>query len=91
MKPQQALIDQVLAERPEPTVALNPLTGLHLDDLKEIFSKTALQGARQPLILSKHLSNHARKLVDILARRADYAPDRSDSRFRDDSWNENGG
>jgi poly[(R)-3-hydroxyalkanoate] polymerase subunit PhaC len=91
MNKQQTLIDQVLSERPEPTVALNPLTGLHLDDLKEIFSRTALQGARQPLILGKHLSSHARKLVDILARRAEYAPDRSDSRFRDHSWTENGG
>ena len=91
MKSQQALIQKVLEERPEPTVALNPLTGLHLDDLKDIFSKTAVQGARQPLILAKHAANHTRKLVDILARRADLAPQKADSRFRDDAWRDNGG
>jgi polyhydroxyalkanoate synthase len=91
MSDQKSLIQQVLEERPEPTVALNPLTGLHLDDVKEIFSRTALQGARQPLILVEHLSNHARKLVDILARNSDLVPDNSDRRFGDDAWRDNGG
>lgn len=76
-------------EPPEPTVALNPLTGLHLDDIVEIVSTTAAQGARQPLILTKHLANHGRKLVDILARRAEIAPDSRDPRFRDDAWRSN--
>ena len=91
MNNREGLLQQLQQEYPEATVALNPLTGLHLDDLKEIFSRTALQGARQPLLLGKHLSSHARKLAEILARKADFEPEKSDSRFRDGVWKENGG
>ena len=81
---------QILEQRREPTVALNPLTGLHLDDLKQIAARMLLQGASQPLMLGKHLASHGSKLVDILLRRASFEPDTSDSRFRDDAWHKNG-
>jgi len=64
------------------------MTGLHLDDLREIATRTALQGVRQPLILGKHLSGHARKLVDILASAGEYSPEPGDTRFRDEAWQE---
>jgi len=86
----EELIRQVLEERPEPTVALTPFTGLHFDDLKEIASRTALQGVRQPLILGKHLTSHARKLVEILASGSEYSPEQGDARFRDEAWQESG-
>ena len=66
MSKQAAVIQELLAERQEQTLALNPLTGFHLDDVREIFARMALQGVRQPLILGKHLSSHLRKLVNIL-------------------------
>ena len=82
----KAAINRTLADQAEPTVALNPLTGLHLEDIAEIVTTTAAQGARQPLLLARHLSAHGRKLVDILARRADFAPEQGDSRFTDEAW-----
>lgn len=78
-----------VAESPESTVALNPLTGVQLEDLAKTFATTAMQGVRQPLILGKHLSSHGSKLVNILALRAGYAPERSDPRFRDSAWSDN--
>lgn len=90
MASREELIRQVLEERPEPTVALTPFTGLHFDDLKEIASRTALQGVRQPLILGKHLTSHARKLVEILASSSEYSPEQGDKRFQDETWQESG-
>ena len=83
-----AQVGRLLQERPETTVALNPMTGLHLDDLRDIAARTALQGVRQPLIFSKHLAVHARKLVDILASAGEYSPAPGDTRFRDEAWQE---
>jgi poly[(R)-3-hydroxyalkanoate] polymerase subunit PhaC len=90
MSSRQEVIRRVLSERPEPTVALNPLTGVHIDDLKQIAGRTALQGARQPLILGKHLSSYARKLVEIVANDSRYTPDKHDTRFRDTAWQDSG-
>jgi polyhydroxyalkanoate synthase len=73
-------------EQPDSTVTLSPLTGLHPQDLLATAAKVAYQGVRQPLILGKHLSSHARKLVDILASHTDYQPQPHDRRFRDDAW-----
>jgi polyhydroxyalkanoate synthase len=70
----------------EHTIALNPLTGFHLDDLREILTTTAAQGARQPILLGKHADSHARKLVDIVVGRSNIQPDKGDPRFRDDAW-----
>ena len=86
MASREALIKQVLEESPEPTVALNPLTGFHTDDLKAIVRRTALQGARQPLIFGKHFTSHARKLVGILGANSEYNPEPRDSRFNDEAW-----
>ncbi|MEH6549292.1 MAG: alpha/beta hydrolase [Pseudomonadales bacterium] len=86
MNSQEKLIQQVLEEHPEPTVALNPLTGFHIDDMRQIAAKAALQGMRQPLILGKHLASHARKLVDIRANKANYKPAVRDRRFQDEVW-----
>lgn len=80
MSKQAAVIQELLAEHQEQTSALNPLTGVHRDDVREIFARMALQGVRQPLILGKHLSNHLRKLVIILGDGADYAPAKGDAR-----------
>lgn len=90
MSKQAAVIQDMLAERPEQTVALNPLTGVHLDDLRDTFTRMAVQGVRQPLVLGKHLSSHLRKLVNILADGADYAPDKRDARFNDEVWRDSG-
>lgn len=90
MVSREALIKQVLEESPEPTVALNPLTGFHVDDLKQIVSRTASQGARQPLILGKHLGSHVRKLIAIAAANGEYAPGRRDYRFSDEAWQDSG-
>lgn len=81
-------IRELLQEQPETTVALNPLTGLQWEDLRDIASKVATQGARQPLILGKHFAGHLRKLVDILADSSDFTPDKRDRRFQDESWQE---
>ena len=83
-----ARVRRLLQERPETTVALNPMTGLHLDDLRDIAARTALQGVRQPLIFGKHVAGHARKLADILAATGDYSPEPGDMRFRDEAWRE---
>jgi polyhydroxyalkanoate synthase len=72
--------------QPEQTVALNPLTGLHLDDLREILATTVKQGARQPLNFGKHAASHARKLVEVLAQTTDIKPDKRDPRFKDEAW-----
>ena len=88
---QDAALKLAQQGQPEQTVALNPLTGLHLDDLRGILATTAIQGARQPLILGKHVSSHARKLVDVLAGKTDIKPDKRDPRFRDEAWNSNAG
>ena len=77
-------------EQHEPTVALNPLTGLGIDDIGDIARRTALQGARQPLLLGRHLAGHGRKLVDILAGDDVRGADAGDQRFRDAAWRENG-
>ncbi|MEH6581195.1 MAG: alpha/beta hydrolase [Halioglobus sp.] len=90
MSSQKKLIKQVLEEHPEPTVALNPLTGFHIDDLRQIAGKAAMQGVRQPLILGKHLASHARKLVDIRAKKTDYKPGARDRRFQDEAWQDSG-
>ena len=90
MSKQAAVIQELLAERQEQTLALNPLTGFHLDDVREIFARMALQGVRQPLILGKHLSSHLRKLVNILSDGADYAPEKGDVRFKDEVWRDSG-
>jgi len=82
----EAMLKQVIDEAAEPTVALNPLTGLHMDDLREAFTATALQGARQPLIFAKHLANHSRKLIDIASGSTEFGPDARDPRFQDESW-----
>ena len=87
-KSSAAQVKRLLQERPETTVALNPMTGLHFDDLRDIATRTALQGARQPLIFGKHVAGHARKLVDILASVGDYSPEPGDPRFRDEAWQE---
>ena len=90
MSKQAAVIQELLAERQEQTLALNPLTGFRLDDVREIFARMALQGVRQPLILGKHLSSHLRKLVNILSDGADYAPEKGDVRFKDEVWRDSG-
>jgi polyhydroxyalkanoate synthase len=86
MSKNHVLVKELLEEKPEPTVALNPLTGLHFEDIREVFRMTAVQGARQPLIFSKHASNHVRKLLDVLTQRAKLAPGRGDRRFTDEAW-----
>lgn len=90
MSKQAAMIQELLAERQEQTLALNPLTGFHLDDVREIFARMALQGVRQPLLVGKHLSSHLRKLVNILGDGADYAPEKGDVRFKDEVWRDSG-
>jgi polyhydroxyalkanoate synthase len=72
----------------EPTVALNPLTGLHWEDVRDTARDVALQGMRQPFIFTRHAANHTRKLVDIVSRRTIYTPDKKDPRFRDGAWRE---
>ncbi|MGI9293078.1 MAG: class II poly(R)-hydroxyalkanoic acid synthase, partial [Pseudomonadales bacterium] len=88
MVERDAAMSQVLEDRPEPTVTLNPLTGLHWEDIREVAAKTALQGLRQPLILSKHVAAHGRKLLDVLAGDTGYTPDTHDRRFQDAAWQE---
>lgn len=90
MRDQNTLTKRLLEEQPELTVALNPLTGLHLDDLQEILASTVAQGARQPLILGKHAANHSRKLMKILFRQAEIEPGPQDSRFNDEAWQNSG-
>lgn len=81
-----ATIDRILSDKPEPTVALNPLTGLHWDDIRDIGRRTSVQGLRQPLLLSKHLAAHARKLLSILAGKQAYSVAHGDRRFQDEQW-----
>jgi polyhydroxyalkanoate synthase len=90
MSKRDRLVEEVLQEKPEPTVALNPLTGFQFDDLRQIARTTVRQGVRQPLILGKHLSSHIGKLVDIAGSSEEYQADKRDPRFQDESWHENG-
>lgn len=82
--------DPVSEQRPEPTVALNPLTGLDWNELRTAARKTALKAATQPLLTSKHLAAHSQKLIEVLFGTADYQPDKRDPRFQDDAWKTNG-
>ena len=87
--PRQEIAD-LLAEQPEPTIAMNPLTGVDLEDMRRALGQTLRQGARQPLVLARHLTRHARKLTEIVAGRAEYTPENRDPRFTDPAWMENG-
>ncbi len=86
MTSQENLIRQVLEERPEPTLALNPLTGFHIEDVRKVALEALQQSVRQPLILGKHLTNHTRKISKILAGESDYDPPARDRRFQDEAW-----
>lgn len=90
MRNQQTTIEHLQLEHAEPTVALNPLTGLQFDELQQIFATTARQGARQPVLLARHMSRHTRKLLEIVAGSADIQPCERDPRFKDDAWQSSG-
>ena len=82
-------LERLQAEAAEPTVALNPLTGFHLDDLVEMAQKTTYQGLLQPAVLTKHVATHGRKLLEIISGDAEYEPDKGDRRFKSNAWSEN--
>ena len=76
--------------QPEPTVALNPLTGVDLEDLRSALVHTLWQGARQPMLLGRHLLGHTGKLLDIAAGTSSYSPEERDQRFADPAWTDSG-
>lgn len=64
--------DDIFSEVPE--VALNPLAGLHINDLVATAGKAAFQGIKQPVILAKHVAGLAGKLLDVFTGDKQYQP-----------------
>jgi polyhydroxyalkanoate synthase len=84
-------LKELMASPPENTIAAHPLTGFRPTDMAQILGDVLLQGVQQPLTLSKHLSSHARKLVDVLASKSKLAPNPRDPRFKDAAWQDHTG
>ena len=76
------------AEKPEPTVAFNPLSGFELEDLLSTAGIVVRQAINQPLLFTKHLTSMGSKLVSALAGGDKYVPGKYDRRFVDVAWKE---
>lgn len=80
---------QLASDAAESTLALNPVVGLNREDLLAAARTTALQGIKQPLILTKHMAGYGRKLVDVLSGENSYSANKKDRRFQHRAWQEN--
>ena len=75
-------------EKPEPTVALSPLTGFHVDDLIEMLGSFSAWARKRPTVVGRRLGLHSRKVAEVLIGTSDYAPSDTDRRFKDDAWHQ---
>ncbi len=73
------LASQLASDAAESTLALNPVVGVNPEELIAAVRTTALQGIRQPLILTKHVAGYGRKLVDSLSGEKPYSANRKGS------------
>ncbi len=90
IKGNQASAEQFARDAAESTLALNPVVGINPDDLVAAARTTALQGIKQPLILTKHMAGYGRKLVDALSGEKPYSAQKKDRRFQHRAWQDNG-
>lgn len=80
---------QIATDAAETTLALNAVVGVDAEDMIAAARTTALQGIKQPLILTKHVAGYGRKLVDSLLGEKSYSAGKKDRRFQHQAWQDN--
>ncbi|MFT7548124.1 MAG: polyhydroxyalkanoate synthase [Candidatus Azotimanducaceae bacterium] len=68
------------------TLALNPVVGVHMEDLVAAARSTSAQVVKQPIVAAQNAINFARKLIGIAKGENTYDLDIKDRRFEDPAW-----
>ena len=78
--------DLALQEMPEPTVALNPLTGFRTEDFMKSIEDLVKKCMARPDVFSQRFAIHMRKVFEINTGMSNYEVAVGDRRFGDIAW-----